>query len=82
MKNYWHKGEPNKAMVWGCRSATAYEKGKPPMSTIDVLAAQKAMACAHFTLDDEDELVSDEEITCLNCRYRRWTQETFTCMKK
>lgn len=52
------------------------------MSTIDVLAVQAAMACAHFALDDEDELVSDEEITCLNCRYRRWTQESFLCMKK
>ena len=52
------------------------------MSSSDYQSVQAARACAHFALDDEDELVSDEEITCLNCRYRRWTQETFTCMKK
>jgi hypothetical protein len=52
------------------------------MSSNDYQAVQAAMACAHFTIDDEDELVSDEEISCLNCRYRRWTQESFSCMKK
>jgi hypothetical protein len=52
------------------------------MSRSDYQAAQAALACQHFALDDEDELVSDEELSCLNCRYRRWTQESFSCMKK
>ena len=39
--------------------------------------------CAYYTLDnDEDELYTDEStITCYNCRYRRWLQEGFECMK-
>ena len=52
------------------------------MNNNEIQAVQDAEACTHFTLDDEDELVSDEERTCLNCRYRRWTQESFLCMKK
>ena len=52
------------------------------MSSSDFKSAQAAKACPNFALDDEDELVSDQEISCLNCRYRRWTQESFLCMKK
>jgi hypothetical protein len=52
------------------------------MSSSDFKAVLRAQACAYFLLDDEDELVSDEAVTCFNCRYRRWTQESFTCMKK
>jgi hypothetical protein len=44
-------------------------------------ARQAALACPFFRLDDEDELVSDDERTCLNCRYRRWTQDAYVCMK-
>ena len=44
-------------------------------------ARQAALACSWFRLDDEDELVSDDERTCLNCRYRRWTASSFTCLK-
>lgn len=39
-----------------------------------------AMKCSHFIIDDEDELVSDNLISCYNCRYRRWTSKSFTCM--
>jgi len=42
----------------------------------------RAVFCLEFVLDDEDELVSDEERTCLNCRYRRWTVDSFECMKE
>ncbi len=44
--------------------------------------ALKAFLCPQFKLDDEDELVAEEERSCLNCRYRRWTVESFECMKK
>jgi len=45
-------------------------------------AVQCAQICGSFCLDDEDECVDDEtEVSCYNCRYRRWTQESFICMK-
>ena len=47
--------------------------------------AQKALDaaknCTVFTEDCEEECVGDDAISCFNCRYRRWTQESFTCMK-
>ena len=44
-------------------------------------AVEAAGLCKHFSLDDEDELVSEEERSCYNCRYRRWTPESFVCLK-
>jgi hypothetical protein len=46
----------------------------------DVVAAQIAKQCPTFVADDEDEWVSDEECSCYNCRYRRWTEDSFCCM--
>lgn len=45
-------------------------------------AAAMARACRFFTADDEDEWTADEARSCYNCRYRRWTVETFACMKR
>ncbi len=47
----------------------------------DEAAAQAAQQCGKFHADDEDEWVADEEISCFNCRYRRWTVESFHCLK-
>ncbi|MDD2373597.1 MAG: hypothetical protein PHR04_03055 [Syntrophomonadaceae bacterium] len=44
-------------------------------------AVTEAGKCIHFSLDDEDEWVSEEERSCYNCRYRRWTSESFVCLK-
>ena len=44
-------------------------------------ALTAAKSCAHFSEDSEDECVSDIPLSCFNCRYRRWTQESFVCMK-
>ena len=44
-------------------------------------AVAAASACLYFSLDDDDELVSEEERSCYNCRYRRWTPESFICLK-
>lgn len=44
-------------------------------------AAEAAKLCPNFTTDDEDELVSDEPVSCYNCRYRRWNLKSFTCEK-
>ncbi|MFA6941242.1 MAG: hypothetical protein WCQ54_09730 [Clostridiaceae bacterium] len=43
------------------------------------IAGKISKECKYFKLDDEDELVSDEEISCFNCRYRRWSIKSFTC---
>ncbi|SFH10226.1 hypothetical protein SAMN05660649_03870 [Desulfotomaculum arcticum] len=45
-------------------------------------AAQLAANCPHFLPDDEDELVAEEERSCYNCRFRRWTERSFVCLKR
>ena len=47
----------------------------------DVRAAQAASQCPEFKEDDADEAVSDEDRSCYNCRYRRWTADSFECLK-
>lgn len=44
-------------------------------------AAKTARNCAAFVADDEDEWVADENRSCYNCRYRRWTVDSFSCQK-
>ncbi len=44
-------------------------------------AAEIAESCRNFILDDEDECTADEERSCYNCRYRRWTSSSFVCMQ-
>ena len=46
------------------------------------LIAKAAEECGMFAQDAEDELVSDRLVTCLNCRYRRWTASGFSCQNK
>jgi hypothetical protein len=52
---------------------TAYERAKHVASN-----------CSDFTLDkDEDEWVtSASSPSCYNCLFRRWTHQSFICMKK
>ncbi len=40
-----------------------------------------ALACPGFTEDSEEECMAEEKVSCYNCRYRRWTAESFQCMK-
>ncbi len=42
-------------------------------------AARAALSCAVFRPDEEDEWVTDEECSCYNCRFRRWTADSFMC---
>lgn len=42
-------------------------------------AAGTAAICRHFSPDVEEEWVADEERSCYNCRYRRWTAASFVC---
>jgi hypothetical protein len=44
-------------------------------------AGDAAEECSFFQEDDEDEQVSDIFPSCYNCRYRRWTAESFICKK-
>lgn len=44
-------------------------------------AALAASGCALFRRDYEEECFYEDEITCYNCRYRRWDREGFQCMK-
>jgi len=44
-------------------------------------AEREAMRCASFRADEEDEWAADEPRSCYNCRYRRWTVESFACLK-
>ncbi len=43
---------------------------------------QSCQNCASFSPDDEVEWVDDVENSCYNCRYRRWTANSFICMQR
>ncbi len=45
-------------------------------------AARTAEKCGLFSEDCEDELVCDDAVSCYNCRYRRWTADSFECIKR
>ncbi len=48
----------------------------------DPAAAERAaLACGGFRRDDEEECFYAEPVSCYNCRYRRWTADSFDCMK-
>ena len=42
---------------------------------------EMAESCRFFQMDVEDEIVYEDQTTCYNCRYRRWTKEGFSCYK-
>ena len=44
-------------------------------------AEEASLNCNDFKIDDEDELVTDQDRSCYNCRYRRWTTDSFVCLK-
>jgi len=43
-------------------------------------AARAALECFRFAEDVEEELIADDERSCYNCRYRRWSAASFTCL--
>lgn len=69
MKETWF--EANK------RNHLEYQGGQEDWETVH----QIAKSCKTFLMDDEDECVSDLDPSCYNCKYRRWTSKSFTCMK-
>lgn len=44
-------------------------------------AANIACSCPEFAPDDEDEWAADQERSCYNCRARRWTPDSFICLR-
>lgn len=44
-------------------------------------AASIAGSCSSFSRDYEEECFYDDDVTCYNCRYRRWNRDGFECMK-
>lgn len=38
------------------------------------------IACEHFIPDVDEEKVTKDTKSCLNCRYRRWTKDSFVCV--
>jgi len=42
-------------------------------------AARVARDCSSFAADVDEELIADEQRSCYNCRYRRWSAASFTC---
>lgn len=44
-------------------------------------AAEAALGCSGFTMDVDEEVISDEARSCYNCRYRRWSATSFTCQR-
>ncbi len=55
----------------------AYQGGQEDWEIVHEIAK----SCTSFLVDDEDECVSDLDPSCYNCKYRRWTSTSFTCMK-
>jgi hypothetical protein len=43
-------------------------------------AARVALGCPGFAPDVEEEQIADEARSCYNCRYRRWSAVSFTCL--
>ena len=44
-------------------------------------AVKAAGNCSGFRADVEEETVADEPVSCYNCRFRRWTADSFTCQR-
>jgi len=66
--------------MWGidARGAKEYLHGQEDWTG----AARQAAICFSFRPDVDEEKVSDDERSCYNCRYRRWTATSFTCQSR
>ncbi len=45
------------------------------------LAKEAALSCGAFVRDCDEECFYEDEVSCYNCRYRRWRQDGFECMR-
>ncbi|SEO72176.1 hypothetical protein SAMN04487895_110200 [Paenibacillus sophorae] len=53
---------------------------RDPYLSVKHQAVEQASRCRSFRPDVEEEWVSDEPVSCLNCYFRRWTRDSFHCM--
>lgn len=60
---------------------TTHFYGNPENEADFKISCLIAQECSGFVIDVEDELFSEYELTCTNCRYRRWTNTGFSCLK-
>lgn len=63
---YWKEGKMGKRFLYGDDSPKEAELA--------------ALQCGRFSKDDDDECLYEAPITCYNCRYRRWTVDSFECL--
>ncbi|MCF0136971.1 MAG: hypothetical protein HUJ66_01255 [Oscillospiraceae bacterium] len=66
---------------------SVWEKGKRGMlftsgREATGTAAEEAEKCENFSRDYEEECFAFEDVSCYNCRYRRWTRDSFECMNR
>jgi len=58
------------------KGQACFSKGKDAFKEAQMAAEE----CLQFAFDVEEELFTEEEErSCYNCRYRRWTKASFTC---
>ena len=60
------------------RGALEFSGGKESW----LAAVATAGECSWFSMDVDEEVVADDERSCYNCRYRRWTATSFTCQRR
>ncbi|MDT3427831.1 hypothetical protein J2Z22_003407 [Paenibacillus forsythiae] len=53
---------------------------RDPYLSVKLQAAEQASGCRSFRPDVEEECVTDEPLSCLNCYFRRWTSDSYRCM--
>jgi len=58
------------------RGAREFALGKESWAA----AARAAAECLRFAADVDEELIAEDERSCYNCRYRRWSATSFTCL--
>lgn len=46
------------------------------------IVGELAQKCLNFCPDDEDEQVDDQELSCFNCIFRRWSEKSFYCLSE
>lgn len=44
-------------------------------------ASDAAKICTSFVLDVDEECITDLDRCCYDCLYRRWTRDSFMCVK-
>lgn len=66
--SYWKSGKKGRLFLYGDSSPKKAEAA--------------ATQCGQFSRDDEDECFYEEPVSCYNCRYRRWTAESFECLNQ